>query len=441
MKKIFRSLIILGMIGAVSACSPANNNLKQMKQLRKPADANGYVPYQELYNPDYLAFKAKMKTFAADLSETLIKQEFKEDGNVALSPISIELCLGLAVRGAGGTTRQELLNAIGIDYETFNTYYATLFKELSFEKKNNANKVMAQLLPTNSIWIDNDVKLLDSGLDALRDDYYCYSYEADFNDKNKESCAAIKEFTKEKTKGLIDLNLELSVNTLFVLLNTIYLKDVWNDFGDELSYASTDYKFTNRNGDVSNKRLLTGHYVEGRKMKSDSYSAFKTCTNNGFYIYFVRPNDGQDIKQIFTKETIEYVSNSKNYIYESEELREIYFTRSIFPEFKGESDIDLIKTFKEKYNVQTLFDVRCDFTNLDEGNEVYCSNFRHVAKLDVNKKGIEGAAVTYMAMDAKAAGPGEYTEVYEDFLVDKEFGFILTYGDNIIFSGITNNID
>ena len=43
---------------------------------------------------------------------------------------------------------------------------------------------------------------------------------------------------------------------------------------------------------------------------------------------------------------------------------------------------------------------------------------------------------------AGAAGPDEYTDIYETFEVDKEFGFILTnyYGD-IIFSGTVTNID
>ena len=58
----------------------------------------------------------------------------------------------------------------------------------------------------------------------------------------------------------------------------------------------------------------------------------------------------------------------------------------------------------------------------------------------MNKKGIEGAAVTYMAACGNA-GPGEYTTVYEDFVVNKEFGFILTYSDSVVFSGVITNID
>ena len=44
-----------------------------------------------------------------------------------------------------------------------------------------------------------------------------------------------------------------------------------------------------------------------------------------------------------------------------------------------------------------------------------------------------------MAMCGSAAPL--YKEVYETFVVDKEFGYILTYKDAVLFSGITTNID
>ena len=43
---------------------------------------------------------------------------------------------------------------------------------------------------------------------------------------------------------------------------------------------------------------------------------------------------------------------------------------------------------------------------------------------------------------AGAVGPDEYTDVYETFVVDQEFGFILTnYNGDVIFSGAVTNID
>jgi serine protease inhibitor len=65
----------------------------------------------------------------------------------------------------------------------------------------------------------------------------------------------------------------------------------------------------------------------------------------------------------------------------------------------------------------------------------------HVAKLVVNKKGTEGAAVTVIDMMATAAPYEEYKKVYETFVVDQEFGYVVSYNNNVLFSGVVTNID
>ena len=119
---------------------------------------------------------------------------------------------------------------------------------------------------------------------------------------------------------------------------------------------------------------------------------------------------------------------------------ERYHTESIFPEYSADCDIDVSQILKEDFNVRTLFTGSCDFSSLSK-DPVFCSEIRHIAKLEVDKTGIEGAAVTVMAFEGASAPEREYTDIYETFVVDKEFGFVLTYSDSILFSGIVTNID
>ena len=59
----------------------------------------------------------------------------------------------------------------------------------------------------------------------------------------------------------------------------------------------------------------------------------------------------------------------------------------------------------------------------------------------VDKKGIEAAAYTAIFEVAESAPLDEYQFVYEDFIVDKAFGFILSdYDDNILFTGVVGKI-
>ena len=60
--------------------------------------------------------------------------------------------------------------------------------------------------------------------------------------------------------------------------------------------------------------------------------------------------------------------------------------------------------------------------------------------MKVDRKGIEGAAVTALPMDG-GTGPDGYEQLYEDFIIDRAFGFIISdsYG-NTLFSGAIENI-
>lgn len=454
MKQNYLKLItILSTVFCLAACQGQNKGslsgdysevIKKLKvtELRNPDGLDHTVARAQLNDPNYYNFKDKMRVFSAKMSESFIKSDYDANKNITISPLSIEMCLGLAVYCANGQTRTELLNALDVDFTTFNKYYKLLFNELSKLDKDASDQVASELSLTNSIWIDNDINLSETGLDDLKNDYYCHSFEADFDKYNKETTEAIEYFIEQKTKGLIQPDLQFDPKTFFVLMNTLYLKDIWNDWGGDLNTTS-ETKFKNANGNVSSKELLVGYSEDGKAIETDDYSCFFACTRYGRYLYFVKPNEGKALKDVFNKEAMQYVLNHKNYVYQDNEKLERYHTNCVFPEFKADADIDLIPMFTRDLNVTSLFDpMKCDFSNImQEPTPGYVEQFKHIAKLEVNKKGIEGAAVTYMAY-AGAAGPDEYTDIYETFEVDKEFGFILTnyYGD-IIFSGTVTNID
>lgn len=438
-KNIIKTFAIMATLISLVACSSSSTRrYAGVKQLRNPEGLSHAVNDADYASLEYLAFKQKMGAFSAKLSEAIAKREYKDGDNYVTSPLSIELCLGLAIRCANGNTREELLNVMDMDYESFNANYRLFYDSLNKQIKNNMDKLTSQLLLTNSIWIDDEVALKDEGLDALRDDYYCYSNHADFNNENKAANDAIKNFIKEKTKGLINQDLGLSTETLFVLMNTLYLKDIWNEEGDDLSYAPSEYKFKNSDGSFSSAKLLSGYYNLGRTISFDDYSCFYTKTHSGYRLYFIKPNEGKNLKDIFNEETIKYINDSAHYVIQDDEKLERYHTNCYFPEFDVKGDVDLKPIFQEDFNVKTLFNNGCDLSNISNDN-VYCSDFKNISRLKVDKSGIEGAAVTYMAY-AGAVGPDEYKDVYETFVVDKEFGFVLTTSENIVFSGMVTNI-
>lgn len=411
-------------------------------QYRDPSNLNHEIPYNLYTTENFINFKKKMQYFSNKLTDICVRKYSKYNSNFVISPLSIEMCLGLAIRAAEGDTRDEILEAFDMDYATFNTNYKLFYNYLEGTTKNYSGGIISQLLLANSIWIDDGIELKDAGLDALRDDYYCYSYGVDFDGKNAEANEAIREFIHQNTKGKINPHMDLSPDTLFVLLNTLYSKGLWYEDGHDLASAPITYKFTNQDGTLSNKRLLDGKYYSGKPIVTDSFSAFFTCLY-GYRIYFVKPNDGNNLSELFDKKAMKYVLDDANIIEQDDTLMERYRTKCIFPEFSAYSEIDLNEPLSD-LGIESLFKGGyCNMGALTD-ESVYCSDMKHIASLDVTKKGMEGAAVTYSAMaGAGAPQPDPYTYVRFTFEVTKEFGFIVTSGsgNNVIFSGVVNNID
>ena len=460
-KNIFKSLIFLSLSAAAIGCSnPATgqsavsssingnsertiynpssfaaNNFQGVAQLRNASDISQKT---FSYDTSYEAFAAKMNAFSMKLSEVLAEENYSVDENFVISPYSIELCLGLAIRCAGGETRQEILDAIGVDYETFNRHYLAFFAKHDYVLETYRDNPDTISSPNNSIWIQEGRQLKEEGLNALQNDYASDVFYADFNNHIRQACEAIKNYIYDKTHGMLAPTINLDPSTLFVLMNTIYLKDVWEGC---INYGGVPYdccQFRNADGTLSKKNMIGGNAFPGKVIETEDYSSFYTETQNHFRITFIKPNEGKTIKQVFTKENIAYVLGN-NYETVNNEKKEKYFTRCCFPEFKAETNLELGQTLRNKFNIKKMFSSACDFSNITDAPS-YVDHVKHIAKIDVNKKGIEAAAVTYIAVPTMG-NSDSYKHVYGEFAADKEFGYILSARGDVLFSGVVTNID
>ena len=119
--KAIKLMVTLGSLFSLVAClrAPKNTssqlddssaiNISGVKELRNPEDLTHPFAYNYSLNADYLLFESKMKSFSSKLSEIIAKREYESGENYVFSPLSVELCLGLAIRSSSGATRQELL--------------------------------------------------------------------------------------------------------------------------------------------------------------------------------------------------------------------------------------------------------------------------------------------------------------------------------------------
>ncbi len=431
--KIFTVLICaLVCLFSFTACNSGKSTL-----LGKPKTVE-IVDDSALRTDGYKAFKNKVETFAADFAAYSYSDYEKQD-NFAVSPISVYMALAMSAECSAGDTRQEILDAMGVTHQQLKTHFSTLYRSLAVEHK-AGNKTTGLLNLTNSIWVNKGTSVKQPCINALSNDYYAYSYSADFKHDNVQANKAVRYFAKKHTNGLIDKDFKLDEETLFTLINTLYLKTIWNTDGDDLPFAKDSYDFTAKDGSVKNVKLLQGYYNGGRAVQFDTFSTFYTRTYDGYKIKFILPEDGYTIDQVFSAENIAAVNSITDYGDHNESFTEFYATRVLFPEYKCKYDESIIQILQDHFNIDLFFknpDIyssACDFSTLSD-KPGYCNKIQHVTDLTVDRKGIEGAAVTIHG----AGAPGG--TIKADFIVNKSFGFIITDNQNTsLFSGVVNNI-
>lgn len=437
MKRIISVCLIFALALSLFSCGASYDRFSVAE-----ASPKMNVTHADYKQDGYEAFIDKLSAFSARLTSEVLSSN-ENDENAVISPLSIYMALALAVECAEGETRDEILSAVGVTYEEverFTSYlYAFSNRDFKYVNPMGDDKTLAFEELSNSLWADDALALRDAGVRKLADSYNCDLFRVDFG--SGEARRAIGAYIKDKTHGLVDGDVEFSPETIITLINTFYLKEVWNSDGDELKLTADKYDFLQGDGEVESTKLLMGYYLGGKAYDGDGYSAFYTKTNHDFSIKFILPDDGVSISDVFTAENIYTVNSITDWGREDHENRLLHSTRVFFPEYEAEFDDD-IKGSLKNLGINKLFDrTAADLSGITD-MPAYCSSVIHKCSLEVDKQGIEGAAVTIMALDGAAGPPSdEYQEVYHDFIVDRAFGFVITdsYGA-VLFSGVINEI-
>ena len=442
MKKCFKSILALSCAAvslfALSACGKESAVEPKSTLLGSPQEVTT-LSYSDRQSDRVTTIAESAEKFAADFA-SIAFGAFDENSNFAVAPVSVYMALSLAAQCADGNTKSEILSTLGITYnqlvDGFYDYYRSLFAKYEID-----GKELGTISLSNSIWLDNSLREKQDCINILADKFNCYSYKVGLWEDNKAANLAVREFVKEKTRGLIDRDFQLKEDTLFALINTLYIKDIWNRLGEDLSFTSKIYDFKNYDASKTKTKMLQGYYREGRVYEGDNYQTFYTATSNGNKIKFILPKEGFNVDDVFTADNLTEINSIKDYNSVDEANKIIYNTRCLFPEFSAEYNND-IKDLLIDMGINDLFSVAdCNYSALtDFGAD--CSKAIHIAKLKVDKKGFEGAAVTILENDATSPAPEEvYKYEYQDFIMDRAFGFILSDRyDNTLFSGVVKKV-
>ena len=340
------------------------------------------------------------------------------DENIFYSPYSIASALSMLDVGAGGTTKNELENALGItDLDKWNdemkAYLSKDWSQNTFV--NTANSVWMNKGTTWAANINSDF------LTPAKDYYSGEIYEADFDGQADKVVQNVNNWVSDNTNKMIpEILKEIPGGTVMMLINAVYFEGKWDTpFTEDKTFQSSFYG-TDKESVVDMMHLYGEHFA---------YDG-----DNVVMKVFMPTADDGDINTLFDKLSNE---EKQKLIDSLDDASNVEIDTLQLPKFTDEQSIDGLDDILKNMGIQSAYSESADFSKIADGIAV--SSVNHKAKVIVDENGTKAAAETDIMIKETAMMPSE--ETY-NFIVDKPFVYVIEDQSTgmILFMGRVNSL-
>ncbi len=363
-KKILLCFLILVLVGVYPGCAKS-----EMSSVPKPSLEEEFVDGQ--------------LDFSFSVFQELVEEE--ETKSIFISPLSISMALSMAMNGAKGQTRQEMMEALSLkdlDLQLVNESYAHLYEYI------NAQTSHRELLLKNSLWIREGEILQQDYLDLVQQDYQAYIDYLDFG--QDDAADTMNGWIEEATKGKITdmLAPPLPPEAVLYLINAIYFKSDWqHEFAKEDTFEA---EFTMEDGSMASvdmmKQTRTVLYMEEEGLQAIDLPYQDETTS----MIFLLPRENQSIDSLIDQLDTTYFRQVL------ESLRPTDDLIVQIPKFKMEYGVKNINQVLQNLGMIKAFQDSADFSGMRDG--LYISRVLHKAFIEINEQGSEAAAATVVEM-------------------------------------------
>ena len=330
----------------------------------------------------------------------------QKDSNVFISPLSASFSLGMAMNGAATTTLDQMRSALqfgNASIADINAGYKSLIALLT------SLDPSVTMTVANSIWYRKDFSFNQSFLDDGASYFGAAIKPLDFSDA-AGSLSAINGWVNTQTNGKIPSIVDQieRANVMF-LINAIYFKGSWRTKFDANLTATAPFHAAA--GDQS-ARLM---HREG-KMSYTETSAFQAVDlpygDSAFTMTVILPKQGSSVESLASSLDASVVPSMTNNLRTAQvdlflPKVKMSFARGLIPDL-------------EKLGMLVPFSDGADFTRMSpRGRELYISQVKHKAFVDINEEGTEAAAVTSTGISVTSA------PVTTTMRVDRPFVFLI----------------
>ena len=252
-------------------------------QIEEPVTRHSYKPVE--LNETQQAINAKLQEFSWELfKEVYVINDATE--NLMISPISLEVALGMFQNGIEGKTLEKLLKTQGLEdfkVDEVNDYYKTMIAGIA--KADDR----VTFTSANSLWYHNEYSVTDNFKSAIENNYTAKVASADFSDsKTKDIINSwCSDNTGERIKEMI---ISLGPDDLFHLLNAVYFKGGWPFEFDKKQTKKDEFKTAD--GDVKEIDMM---YMQFSNIAYSDDNDFQTIvipfSSPGFVYFAMLPKE------------------------------------------------------------------------------------------------------------------------------------------------------
>lgn len=351
--------------------------------------------------------------------------------NSFFSAYSIDIALSMLANGAGGTTKQEILNALYTsDTDTQNKNLSELRKELLKSDKT--------FTTANSIWLDKDYPLGNNAdkdfFEPLKTYYNSDKNIADL--QSNEAFGAINSWVDENTKHIIPkiFDAPLDNDVKMVLLNAVAFERQWvYPFAPGLTqkenfYGNKETKETDMMSFFDNHSF---RYTVQHDMKCIELPYKDSDIAMDIFLSEDKTNNTYDLFQkLSNEEKLKMFENLGKAGYQT--MKTVKLPKFTFE--TASEDLSIVGKL-QKLGIKSVFDGDlCDLDTLN--NKLYVDKVLHKAKIEVMESGTKAAAVTAIVANETSAMTGPEPE-YPEFIANHSFVYALrdTKTGTILFMG------
>jgi serine protease inhibitor len=311
------------------------------------------------------------------------------DENVFFSPLSVTVALAMTYNGAAGETKKAMARVMkieGMNGAELNRASAELLNAL----KSADPKV--ELTIANSLWARSGMRFNENFLAGARQFYGAEISTLDFS--NPQSSGVINRWVSDATKGKISRIIDrIDAQQVMFLINAVYFKGQWQKgFEKTLTKAQT---FHSPAGPKPAMMMAqSGNYLYHRGDKFQAVSL--PYGKGGVSLYLFLPDQGSSLDEFL--KGFDYLKweewiNSFNSAPGDVKL----------PRFKLEYEKTLNDPLKD-LGMGAAFSAReADFSGARAERDIYISEVKHKAVVDVNEEGTEAAAATSVGISTTSA--------------------------------------